>query len=198
METTAVRYGGDSALVVVDLQNDFVDPRGSLCVDGGAGVVAIANAEIHRALEAGALVAYSQDWHPPHTPHFAQDGGTWPVHCVAGSWGAEFTPGLVVEGPIVRKGTGGEDGYSAFSVREVSSGRTQSTGLAELLAAHDTSAVVLCGLATDYCVKETALDGLRLGYRVSVLQPGVRAVDLRPGDGARAIAAMRAAGAEIR
>ncbi len=76
------------ALLVVDLQNDFADPAGSLAVRGGEAVVARANDHVQRAVAAGELVAYSQDWHPPHTPHFAHDGGVWPVHCVIDSWGA--------------------------------------------------------------------------------------------------------------
>lgn len=187
-----------TALVVVDLQNDFADPRGSLAVRGGSEVVAVANAQIRRARRSGTLVVYSQDWHPPHTPHFAQDGGTWPVHCVAGSWGAQLVPGLLREGPVVQKGTGGEDGYSAFSVREVQSGAVRSSGLGEMLSAHQVDTVVVCGLATDYCIKETALDAVALGLRVRVLEAGVRSVDLHPGDGARALAAMRAAGVEVR
>jgi nicotinamidase/pyrazinamidase len=198
VETAPFAYAPGTALVVVDVQNDFADPRGSLWVRGGAEVVRAANAEIRRAHDAGALVVYSQDWHPPRTPHFTQDGGIWPVHCVAGSWGAQFAPGLLVGGPVVRKGTGGEDGYSAFSVRDVPSDRTHSTGLVDVLSAQRVSVLVVCGLATDYCVKETALDGVRLGYRVTVLEDGVRAVERTAGDGPRALAAMRAAGIETR
>ncbi|HXY43009.1 MAG TPA: isochorismatase family protein [Acidimicrobiales bacterium] len=190
-------YGPGVALLVVDLQNDFVDPAGSLCVRGGDEVVSFANAQIRLAQAAGATVVYTQDWHPPHTPHFSQDGGTWPVHCVADSWGARFVRDLVVEGPVVHKGTGGEDGYSGFSMRDVESGSIRSTKLAELLAAADVHTVVLCGVATDYCVKETGLDAIRLGYKVIVLREGVRAVDAQPGDGRRALDALRAAGAEL-
>src|ERR1041385_4970375 len=122
-------YGPKVALVVVDMQNDFADPAGSLYVRGGEAVVERVNAEIDRAQTAGAIVVYTQDWHPEDTPHFAKDGGVWPVHCVAGTWGAEFHPSLVVAGDTVRKGTGGEDGYSGFHTRDVESDETRSTGL---------------------------------------------------------------------
>ncbi len=198
VDRTDIAYGPGTALLVVDLQNDFADPRGRLYVPGGEEVLAVANIQILRARDAGATIVYTQDWHPPHTPHFAQDGGIWPVHCVAHSWGADFMPGLVVDGPVVHKGTGGEDGYSGFSMREVGTGSTTSTELAKLLSDADVHVIVLCGLATDYCVKETALDAIRLGYEVIVVTEGVRAVDLHPGDGRRALEAMGAAGVECR
>ncbi|HEY8771694.1 MAG TPA: isochorismatase family protein, partial [Candidatus Limnocylindria bacterium] len=111
-------YDPRTALVVVDLQNDFADPSGSLFVRGGDEVVGRINDELQLATSEGALVVYTQDWHPPSTPHFAKDGGVWPVHCVAGTWGAELHPGLVVAGPSVRKGSNGEDGYSGFTMRD--------------------------------------------------------------------------------
>lgn len=190
-------YGPGVGLVVVDLQNDFVDPAGSLCVRGGQEVVAFANAQIRRARSAGASVFYTQDWHPPHTPHFALEGGTWPVHCVRDTWGASFVPELFIEGSVVRKGTGGEDGYSAFSMRDVETGSIHSTELAKLLETHGVRTIVLCGVATDYCVRETGLDALRLGYGVVVLLDGVRAVDLHPGDGLLALEDLREAGAVL-
>ena len=115
-----VDYDERTALLVVDVQNDFAHPDGSLYVDGAAGAIARTNEEIARALEGGAFVVYSQDWHPEHTPHFAQDGGVWPVHGVADSWGAELHADLAIaEGaPRVRKGADGSDGYSAFSERD--------------------------------------------------------------------------------
>jgi len=192
-----VRYDGATALVVVDVQNDFADPAGSLYVPGAEKAVAAANEEVERAATAGATVVYTQDWHPPDTPHFQKDGGVWPVHCVAGTWGAELHPDVaVVEGaPVVRKGADGQDGYSAFSVRQPVSGERSSTGLDVELRARDVERLVVVGLATDYCVKETALDGLRLGFGVTLVPDGIAAVDLQPGDGERAIEAMRAAGA---
>ena len=192
-----VAYDPATALVVVDLQNDFADPAGSLHVPGGEDIVAGVNREIERALESGAFVAYTQDWHPPDTPHFAVSGGRWPVHCVRGTWGADFPAGLVVKGPSVRKAQGPEDGYSGFTVESVPTGERAPTGLDELLRSHGVTKVVVVGLATDYCVKETGLDGIRLGYDVTVLRESVRAVELEPGDGDRALAALRAAGAHV-
>jgi nicotinamidase/pyrazinamidase len=191
-------YGPRAALLVVDIQNDFADPSGSLSVPGGEAVVAVANAEIDAARQAGAKVAYSQDWHPPETPHFAAQGGVWPVHCVRGTWGAAFHPDLVVAGEVIRKGTGGEDGYSAFSVRDPLTGAERPTRLAVVLAVLGVEELAVVGLATDYCVLESVLDAARLGLRPVVLSAGVRPVDLEPGDGERALEAMEAAGASIR
>lgn len=192
-----VTYDSQTALIVVDVQNDFADPGGSLSVPGGAEVVDVANREVAAAEDAGAFIAYSQDWHPAETPHFATYGGIWPEHCIAGTWGAAFFPGLEVRGHIVRKGSNGEDGYSAFSMRDPVSGETTATDLPKLLAERDVRRVVVIGLATDYCVKATALDALAAGLDVTVLRDGVRAVDLQPGDGDRAMAEIEAAGGVI-
>ena len=186
-----------TALVVVDVQNDFADPAGSLAVTGADDVVRAANAAAAAVRAAGGLVAYTADWHPAHTPHFAQDGGIWPVHCVADSWGAAFHSELAVDGPVVLKGTAGEDGYSGFTVRDPASGTTAPTELAALLRAAGIERVVVCGLATDYCVKATALDAVELGFETVLLVDGVRAVDLAAGDGRRALDAMGAAGVEL-
>jgi len=191
------RYDPETALVVVDVQNDFAHPEGSLYVKGGEEVVPVVNREIERALEGGALVVYTQDWHPDSTPHFQKDGGIWPVHCVRDTWGAAFHPDLEVKGEVIRKGTGGEDGYSGFTVRDPRTGEESPTGLADLLRGRGVKKVVVVGLATDYCVKETAIDAARLGFATTVLREGIRAVDLQPGDGERALEAMREAGAEI-
>ena len=190
-------YDARTALVVVDLQNDFADPAGSLSVAGGDAIVPIVNEEIDAARLAGALVAWTQDWHPPSTPHFQKDGGIWPVHCVRDTWGAELHPGLVADGPVVRKGANGEDGYSGFTMREPVSGETIATELESILREHGIERVVVCGLATDYCVMATALDAARLGFETLVLADAIRAVDLQPGDGARAIEEMAAAGVSI-
>jgi nicotinamidase/pyrazinamidase len=192
-------YDERTALVVTDVQNDFGDPAGGLYVRGGEEVVPVVNGEIDRAASAGALIVYSQDWHPEVTPHFEKDGGIWPVHCVADTWGAELMPGLDVrEGAeLLRKGTGGEDGYSVFTVRDPRSGETAPTRLEQLLRDRGVERVVVVGLATDYCVKETALDALRLGFDTEVLREGIRAVDLRPGDGDRAVEEIRQAGGRV-
>jgi nicotinamidase/pyrazinamidase len=188
------RYDSRTSLIVVDLQNDFADPGGSLNVAGGAAILPTINAEIAAATANGGLVVYTQDWHPESTPHFARDGGIWPVHCVADTWGAELHPELIVDGPRVRKGTNGEDGYSGFTMRDPISGETTATELEALLRSRDVRRVVVCGLATDYCVKATALDAVRLGFETAVLTDAIRAVDLVAGEGDRAIDEMTAAG----
>jgi len=184
-----------TALLVVDVQNDFADPKGSLYVAGGEQVVPLANAEIERARDGGGRVFYTQDWHPPSTPHFEKDGGIWPVHCVMDTWGAEFHPDLNVDGPVVRKGSNGEDGYSGFTMRDPETAETVPTGLADMLAEEGITRIVICGLATDYCVKSTVLDARSHGYPITVLEQGIRAVNVQPGDGDRAVEEMLAAGA---
>lgn len=192
-----IPYDPTSALVVVDVQNDFADPGGSLYVRGAEAVVARVNDEVQRAAAGGGLVVYTQDWHPPTTPHFAKDGGVWPVHCVAETWGAELHPDLIVAGASVRKGSNGEDGYSGFTMREPISGVELPTELEVLLREQGVSRVVVCGLATDYCVRGTVLDACRLGFETTVVGEAVAAVDLAPGDGERALGEMVEAGARI-
>ena len=191
------KYDPETALIVVDMQNDFADPKGSLYVRGGEEVVPLVNREIELARGAGATVVYTQDWHPEHTPHFARDGGIWPVHCVQGTWGAEFHPQLEIEGEVVRKGAGGEDGYSGFSTRHPESGEERPTELEDLLRRHQIRKVVVAGLATDYCVKETVIDAAERGFEVALLSEAVRAVELEPGDAQRAMDDIGAAGATV-
>jgi nicotinamidase/pyrazinamidase len=187
-----------TALIVVDVQNDFADPSGSLYVKGGEHVVALINAEVARALAAGSLVVYTRDWHPESTPHFQKDGGVWPVHCVMNSWGAEFHPDLLVDGPEVKKGSGGEDGYSGFSMRHPDTEEVIPTELESLLRRRGVVRLVIAGLATDYCVRATALDGLARHFEVQLLARAMRPVDLNPGDGRRAIDEVIAAGGTVR
>jgi nicotinamidase/pyrazinamidase len=189
------RYGPDTALIVVDVQNDFADPNGSLSVAAAESIIPTINAEITQARKAGSPVMYTRDWHPESTPHFAKDGGIWPVHCVADTWGAEFHPDLAVNGPEIHKGANGEDGYSGFTMRDPVSGETKSTGLDASLGS--VRRLVVVGLATDYCVKATALDGLAFGYEVTVLADAVKAVDLEKGDGDRALHEVLVAGGTI-
>jgi nicotinamidase/pyrazinamidase len=186
-----------TALIVVDMQNDFADPAGSLYVQGGEDVVPVANELITAAGRASSPIFYTQDWHPPVTPHFAKDGGIWPVHCVAGSWGAELHPDLQVVGPVVRKGTGGEDGYSGFSMRDPETSETTATELEGMLREAGVGRLVIVGLATDYCVASTALDARSLGFETTVVGEAIRAVDLAEGDGVRAIERMRHAGVSV-
>ncbi len=192
-----ITYDSETALIIVDVQNDFADPAGGLSVVDGDAVVPVINKEIARAQEAGARVVYTADWHPESTPHFAKDGGIWPVHCVAGTWGAEFHPDLVVDGPVVRKGTNGEDGYSGFTMKDPESDETMPTELAQLLRDWEVTRVVVTGLATDYCVKATALDGITEGFTVELITDAVRSVDLVEGDGAAALEEVEAAGVKL-
>jgi nicotinamidase/pyrazinamidase len=194
--TADLSFDATTALLVVDVQNDFADPDGSLYVRGGEDVVRLAGEAVTAAQNAAATVVYTQDWHPASTPHFAKDGGIWPVHCVAETWGAELHPGLLVHGPVVRKGINGEDGYSGFSVRDPRSGESAPTQLQSLLAP-SIRRLVIVGLAGDYCVKETALDGVRLGYAVDVPLALTRFVELEPGDADGAVADLRAAGVTV-
>ena len=193
------RYRPGTALIVVDVQNDFADPAGGLSVAGGESVIPAIDREIAMARTNGALVVATQDWHPPTTPHFAKDGGIWPVHCVADTWGAELHPDLALpdDAPRVRKGANGEDGYSGFTMRDPVTGETIATELEGLLRDAGVDSVVVTGLATDYCVKATAIDAAALGFRTSVLTDAIAAVDLAPGDGDRALAEMEAAGVTL-
>ncbi|HYE14451.1 MAG TPA: isochorismatase family protein, partial [Pyrinomonadaceae bacterium] len=136
--------GDKRALIVVDVQNDFC-PGGSLAVERGDEVVAPLNRLMEEFLSRGDVVVKSRDWHPAETKHFAKYGGTWPVHCVQGTRGAEFHPSLLDDPRIevVSKGLGDEDCYSAFD----------GTGLAEMLRSRGVREVWVGGLATDYCVK---------------------------------------------
>lgn len=193
------RYDERSALVVVDLQNDFADPAGGLSVAGGEAIVPIVNEAVRAALAADALVVATQDWHPESTPHFAKDGGAWPVHCVGGTWGAELHPTfeLPIDAARIRKGTNGEDGYSGFTMRDPSTEEETPTELEDLLRERGIERVVVCGLATDYCVKATALDAVRLGFEVIVLGEAVAPVNIAPDDGDRALTEMTEAGVTL-
>jgi nicotinamidase/pyrazinamidase len=176
------------ALIVVDVQNDFC-PGGSLAVPAGDEVIEPLNRLIEEFLERGEPVFKTRDWHPPKTKHFADFGGTWPVHCVQHTEGAQFHPALFDNKHIrlISKGLGDEDSYSGFD----------QTDLALQLHRLGVKEVWVGGLATDYCVKNTVLDALRNGFRVKAVQDAMRAVELNPGDGQRAIEEMKLAGAEI-
>jgi nicotinamidase/pyrazinamidase len=176
------------ALIVVDVQNDFC-PGGTLAVKEGDEVVAPLNRLIAEFLARGDYVFKSRDWHPAKTKHFTDYGGTWPVHCVQGTRGAAFHEALI-EDPrieIISKGMGDEDSYSAFD----------GTSLAARLRERAVSEVWVGGLATDYCVKNTALDAVREGFQVKAVAEAMRPVELQPGDGQRALQEMQRAGAEI-
>jgi epoxyqueuosine reductase len=182
------------ALIVVDVQNDFC-PGGALGVRGGDEVVPVINRYVERFRAAGAPIFASRDWHPPVTRHFQAYGGVWPPHCVQGTAGAAFHPGLRLppEATVVSKGMDPEeDAYSAFQAED-----PQGRALPDVLAERRVRRLFVGGLATDYCVRATALDAARAGFEVVVLTDAIRAVDLQPGDGARAEAEMRRAGARL-
>lgn len=192
-------YGQSTALIVVDVQNDFASPEGNLAVPGGESVLPFINDQVAEATRTGAVVVYSQDWHPETTPHFEKDGGIWPVHCVAGTAGAEFHPDLdvVEDAIIIKKGVGGEDGYSAFNIRDPETGEVSPTGLAAQLRDRGVDRIAVLGLALDYCVKETAIDSVAEGFDTTLLADGTSAVNLRPGDGSRAAVDIAESGATV-
>ena len=180
------------ALVVVDVQNDFC-PGGALAVPEGDAVVPVLNRYAERFAARGAAVFASRDWHPARTRHFAAYGGVWPPHCVQGTPGAALHAGLALPASalLVSKGMDPEeDAYSCFQARA-----DAGSDFASLLATRGIRRLFVGGLATDYCVKATVLDALRAGLAVVVLQDAVRAVDVQPGDGGRALAELAAAGA---
>jgi nicotinamidase/pyrazinamidase len=180
------------ALIIVDVQNDFC-PGGALAVSGGDEVVPVLNRAIERFTKAGLPIFATRDWHPEKTNHFKAYGGIWPVHCVQGTRGAEFHAGLELGKDTVVVSAGmvpDEDGYSGFQARDPSGAR-----LAELLQRKGVERIIVGGLATDYCVKHTVLDGLKEGFKVLLLADAIRAVNLKPHDGELAIAEMIRAGA---
>ena len=182
------------ALLIVDVQNDFC-PGGALGVAGGDQIVPVLNRYARRFAARGAAVFGSRDWHPHRTRHFKDHGGLWPRHCVQGTRGAEFHPGLELPAPstVVSKGMDpDEDAYSCFQARDA-----EGQELPALLRARGVRRLFVGGLATDYCVKATALDAVREGLEVVVLRDAIRAVDLEPGDGARAIEEMSRSGARF-
>ena len=182
------------ALVIVDVQNDFC-PGGALGVPHGDAVVPVLNRYAERFAAAGAPVFASRDWHPAKTSHFKAYGGVWPPHCVQGTPGAEFHPSLTLpaDTAIVSKGMDpSEDAYSCFQA-ETPDGMPFAATLGEL----GIGRLFVGGLATDYCVKSTVVDGVREGFEMVVLADAIAAVDLTPGDGAKALDEMRAAGVAL-
>ena len=176
------------ALIIVDLQNDFL-PGGSLGVPQGDEVVAPIQQLIDLYQSHGLPIYASRDWHPVGHCSFTEQGGIWPVHCIAGSNGAAFSAAIPLEqvAIVISKATTVEkDAYSAFN----------GTGLGDEMRARGIARVAVCGLATDYCVLNTARDALAEGFAALLVLDAIRAVDVQPGDGARAIAAMQAAGAQ--
>jgi nicotinamidase/pyrazinamidase len=187
MNECAPRPG--DALIIVDLQNDFL-PGGSLAVADGDATIAPVNHCAALFAERALAVFATRDWHPPDHCSFKARGGPWPPHCVADSRGAAFPDGLWLpeKATVISKATdSGRDAYSAF----------EGTDLAQRLRAKGVKRVFVAGLATDYCVYATVKDALALGFEAVVLTDAVRAVDVKPGDGERAIADLRARGARL-
>lgn len=180
------------ALILVDVQNDFC-PGGALAVQNGDDVVPVLNRYIKQFLSAALPIFATRDWHPEKTRHFKDYGGVWPVHCVQGTHGAEFHPDLAITKEIVIVSTGmasDEDGYSGFQGRD-----NAGTVLATLLRDRGVGRIFVGGLATDYCVKHTVLDGIRHGFQAVLIADAVRGVNLNPQDSERAVQEMSAAGA---
>lgn len=177
------------ALILVDIQKDFC-PGGALAVSDGDMVVEPANILMKKFESAGLPVFVTRDWHTPDHSSFSENGGTWPVHCVAETDGAAFHDDLKVSSHAVIISKAMEkdtDAYSGF----------EGTDLADRLRSLKVTETVILGLATDYCVKNTVLDALKEKFSVSVVTEGIRAVEVNPGDGKAAIDEMKAAGARF-
>jgi nicotinamidase/pyrazinamidase len=183
---TIAPESGD-ALIIVDLQNDFL-PGGSLAVPDGDAVIPVLNTWIRRFRAAGLPIFATRDWHPVDHCSFRDQGGPWPPHCVAGTKGAEFTPELVLPPDVLvhsKAMTPEKEAYSDF----------EDGGLGPKLREMGVRRVFIGGLATDYCVRATVLDARKEGFQVILLLDAIRAVEVQPGDGDRAIAEMCEAGA---
>jgi nicotinamidase/pyrazinamidase len=185
---------GKDALILVDVQNDFC-PGGALPVTDGDRVIPVLNRYIDKFTKAGLPIFATRDWHPAKSSHFNTGGGPWPPHCLQGSRGAQFHPDLKLPPAVVIVSAGmgaDEDGYSGFLGRDDSGAK-----LADLLRQRGVERIIVGGLATDYCVKHTVLDGIKEGFEVVVLKNAVRGVNLDPGDSERAFEEMSRAGARI-
>jgi nicotinamidase/pyrazinamidase len=183
-----------NALVIVDVQNDFC-PGGALGVQHGDCVVPVLNKYIEKFVQAGTPIFFTRDWHPLRTTHFNTDGGTWPPHCVQGSKGAEFHPELQLGSHTVVLSKGmavDEDSYSGFDAVD-----SRGLLLGEVLREGGIKRIYVGGLATDYCVKQTVLDGVKLGFEVVLLRDAIAGVNLQPEDSDRAIEDMVKAGITV-
>lgn len=187
MSGETIRPQAGDALIIIDVQNDFLS-GGSLAVSRGDEVVPVLNRYIAVFRGPALPIVATRDWHPPDHCSFKAQGGPWPPHCVAGSEGARFAPLLDIPGGcrIVSKATAQDkDAYSSFEGTDLDAW-LKGTGVARLF---------IGGLATDYCVLNSVRDAVRLGYATFVLRDAVRAVDVNAGDGARAAGEMRRLGA---
>jgi len=186
--------GRRPALLVVDLQTDFC-PGGALGVPDGDAIIPRVNKTVALFERRGLPILFTRDWHPRETKHFKEFGGAWPSHCIQGTKGARFHPDLVLPkgALILSKGMDPEqDSYSGFQAF-TDNGRDMESTLHEL----EVDQLFICGLATDYCVRATTLDGLRRGLTIRVLRDAIRGVDMKPGDSEIAIKEMRVHGAQF-
>jgi nicotinamidase/pyrazinamidase len=182
----------DSALLIVDVQNDFC-PGGALGVAGGDDIIPFINRYIELFRNTGGMIIASRDWHPRMSKHFREFGGIWPVHCVQDSDGARFHPGLILtpECQVFSKGMNPlRDDYSALQARN-----DAGTTMSDFLKEAGIRGLYICGLATDYCVRQSALEGLRRDFAIAVLADAVRGVDMEEGDSERTLAELTDAGA---
>lgn len=183
----------DKALIIIDVQKCFL-PGGSLAVEEGDKVVRPLNRYIELFRREGLLIYATRDWHPEVTIHFKAYGGLWPPHCIQNTPGAEFAPGLELpeDVEIISAGIGPEDeGYSSFE-----GFNEEGKSLLDSLKDRGIRHIYMGGIATDYCVRYTALDALRFGFDLTLLTDAIKGVDLKPGDSERAITEMTGAGAK--
>lgn len=181
-----MKIDSQTALIVVDIQKDFC-PGGALAVKDGDAVVPVLNRYIKLFTKAKSPIIFTRDWHPSDHSSFKSQGGTWPPHCIQNSEGAKFHPDLQIppEGEIVSKADKRDEAYSFF----------KGTDLAEKLHQRGIMRLLVGGLATDYCVKETVLDGLKNGFEVYLLEDASSGVDVKPGDSMEALNEMVMRGA---
>ncbi|WP_297475207.1 nicotinamidase [Thermococcus sp.] len=175
----------EEALIVVDMQRDFM-PRGALPVPGGDEIIPRCNEYIEEFRKRGALIVATRDWHPPNHISFKEQGGPWPAHCVQNTPGAEFVVDLPAGAVIISKATEPDkEAYSGF----------EGTDLAEILRENGVKRVYVCGVATEYCVKATALDAVKHGFETYLLSDAVKGI--RPEDEEQALREMKSAGVRI-
>lgn len=184
-----MKVNSTKALIVVDMQKDFC-PGGALAVHDGDRIISEINKLVLDFIKEGSPVFFTRDWHPENHCSFSENGGIWPVHCVAGTEGAEFHPELFIPETAViisKADRPFPDSYSGF----------QNTDLARVLTDRGIRKLTVCGLAADYCVKATALDALDAGFKVELALKAVKAVNVSPGDGDDAVEEMRSRGVII-
>jgi nicotinamidase/pyrazinamidase len=193
-EVSPMTTDGKAALLVVDIQKDFC-AGGALAAPSGHAIIPAVNRHIAEARARDMPVYATRDWHPARTSHFKEYGGTWPPHCVQGTEGAQFHSGLELppDAIVINKGDDPErHGYSAFEGHTV-----DGKSLLDDLRDRHITRVYLSGIATDYCVRESALDARKAGLDVRVLADAIAGIDVRPGDAQRALDEVSAAGAQV-